>query len=217
MYNAIGHNIKETAEAATLLVLDRIQSIIQVNVARLDSRVTNDNTLITNLTTQYAQLNNQVQQILLSTQTGNSQRQPKMAEPPKFSGESKVKFGEWKDWVLLWFSHKNVIMDKQQITMALAHLTSSAACYMKPWIERLESGQTIGTWDKFIQEMKVQYSQRNEKEGAKNEITALFKNKTLASKNFIDYCKKFCTLGCICGYQDNFMINKLDRVMEDLL
>jgi hypothetical protein len=114
-------------------------------------------------------------------------------------------------------THKNVITDKAWITTALRRLTGPASKYMKPWIEKLMSGQTIGTWDEFTLEMEVQYGQKDEKEGAKNKIKALFDNKNLAHKNFIQYCEKFCTLSRIVNYTDDFMIDKLNLVMENRL
>ena len=47
------------------------------------------------------------------------------------------------------------------------------------------------TWGDFAQELKNIYGQRDDKEGAKKELTALWVNKDLARKNFIKYTERY--------------------------
>ena len=142
-------------------------------------------------------------------------RHPKLADPPEFNGtDGKVKFTEWLNKLNLWLVHEKITSDAMKITAAMGKLSGAAASYMEPWIEALTTGQTLGTWAEFLAELKVQYGQKDEKEGAKKEITALFNNTDLARKNFIKYAEKFRTLGRLSGYTDGLLIEKLELVID---
>jgi len=60
---------------------------------------------------------------------------------------------------------------------------------MKSYYDKVQAGQGIGSWGDFAQELKNIYRQRNDKEGAKKELTALWVNKDLAKKNFVKYAE----------------------------
>jgi hypothetical protein len=92
-------------DAATIVLnqLNQVESTLEdkdstctTELANLRTQLTNSDSNIANLNMQYTTLNTQVQQIPVSTQTGSSQRQPKMSKLPEFLGKpnSKVKFGE---------------------------------------------------------------------------------------------------------------------------
>ncbi|KAF7964706.1 hypothetical protein HWV62_4041 [Athelia sp. TMB] len=143
---------------------------------------------VANLSSQVANLNTQM--------SSKGTRQPKIGEPPEFNGaDGKVKFQEWMNKIQLWVVHEDIVTDRHGITVAMNKLSGSAAQYMEPWIEKLTTGQTIGLWKEFVHELTIQYGQRDEKEGAKKELTALFINTDLAHKNFVKYAEKFRTLG----------------------
>ncbi|KAF9798155.1 hypothetical protein IEO21_10785 [Rhodonia placenta] len=102
----------------------------------------------------------QVDALPASTGSGHS-RQPKIGEPPAFKGsEDKTKLEEWLDLI-----------------------------YMKSYYVKMREGKDLGTWKAFVAELAQIYGQRNDKEGAKKEITALFINKDLASKDFVKYAE----------------------------
>lgn len=177
------------------------------DVKKLEALLRTDNSLLMNL-------DQQIRQLPL-TQGGGSSRQPKIGEPPEFNGtDGKVKFPEWLSKIELWIVHEGVATDRQRIAVAMNKLSGAAAQYMEPWIKKLTSGGSIGTWDEFILELKVQYGRRDEKEGSKKELNTLFGNTDLAHKNFVKFAEKFRTLGRISGYEDQFLIEKLDHVIE---
>lgn len=161
-------------------------------------------------------LSTQLNQMPLSSQTGgHSGRKPKIGEPPEFNGvDGKVTFHEWLNKIDLWIVHEDIVTDRHRITVAMNRLTGAASKYMEPWIKTLTSGGIIGTWAEFVNELNAQYGQHDDKEGAKKELTALFNNKDLATKNFIKYDERFRTLGRITGYDDELLIDKLDHVIE---
>lgn len=209
---------KQYHEQVTQAILDCIDYV--ANDLNDDNLTTNDEleklrTLVNTDNALLSTLNNQVQQIPVSTQTGSSSRQPKIGEPPEFSGTGeKVKFTEWMNKITLWIVHENIVTDKARISVAMGKLSGPAAQYMEPWIKKLTTGQAIGTWDEFVDELKVQYGQKDEKEGAKKELTALFSNKDLAHKDFTRYAERFRTLGRLTGYDDELLIDKLLHVIE---
>ncbi|OSX63664.1 hypothetical protein POSPLADRAFT_1055731 [Postia placenta MAD-698-R-SB12] len=133
----------------------------------------------------------QVDALPASTGSGHS-RQPKIGEPPAFKGsEDKTKLEEWLDLILQGPAHQ----------------------YMKSYYVKMREGKDLGTWKAFVAELAQIYGQRDDKEGAKKEITALFINKDLASKDFVKYAERFRTLGRLTEYDDSLLIDKLREVI----
>ena len=64
---------------------------------------------------------------------------------------------------------------------------------------------------------KVEYRQRDNKEGAKKELMALWINKDLARKNFVKYAEQYRTLARIVNYSNEVHINKIKEVIPDEL
>ena len=64
-------------------------------------------------------------------------------------------------------------MDDQKIVCTLTRLRAPASTYMKSYYNKVQAGQGVGSWDNFVQELKNIYRQRNDKEEAKKELTAL--------------------------------------------
>ena len=151
-----------------------------------------------------------------STSGSGNGRQPKIAEPPAFTGaEDKITLHEWLRLVTLWISHEGVTDDQKRIVVALSLLKGAAHKYMSSYYDKLEAGQSVGTWANFKNELVQIYGQRDDKEGAKKELTALFNNKDLATKNFVKYAEKFRTLGRLSGYDDALLIEKLRLVIDN--
>lgn len=156
----------------------------------------------------------QIQQIPASA--GSSSRQPKIGEPPKFSGADKKSNGlkEWLQQLGLWIAHEGIVTDHQKIVTALSRLEGPAAKYMSHYYDKVESGENTGTWAMFKDELRSIYGQRDDKEGAKKELTSLFENKSLAHKDFIKYAERFRTLARIAGYESSLLIEKLHDVLQ---
>jgi len=64
---------------------------------------------------------------------------------------------------------------------------------------------------------KVEYRQRDNKEGAKKELMALWINKDLARKNFVKYAEQYRTLARIVNYSNEVHIDKIKEVIPDKL
>ncbi|EED85979.1 predicted protein [Postia placenta Mad-698-R] len=155
----------------------------------------------------------QVDALPALTGSGHS-HQPKIGEPPAFKGsEDKTKLEEWLDLIVLWCEHEGVATDKQRIVMALLKLQGPAHHYMKSYYVKMQEGKDLGTWKAFVAELAQIYRQRDDKEGAKKEITMLFINKDLASKDFVKYAERFRTLGRLTEYDDSLLIDKLREVI----
>ncbi|EED85540.1 predicted protein [Postia placenta Mad-698-R] len=135
-------------------------------------------------------------------------------QPPAFKGsEDKTKLEEWLDLIVLWCEHEGVATDKQRIVTALSKLQGPAHQYMKSYYVKMREGKDLGTWKAFVAELAQIYGQRDDKEGAKKEITSLFINKDLASKDFVKYAERFRTLGHLTEYDDSLLIDKLREVI----
>jgi len=76
---------------------------------------------------------------------------------------------------------------------------------------------SVSSWGNFVQELKNIYRQRDNKEGAKKELTVLWVNKDLARKNFVKYTEQYRMLARIVNYSNKVHINKIEEVILDKL
>jgi len=88
---------------------------------------------------------------------------------------------------------------------------------MKLYYDKVQTGLSVGSWGNFAQELKNIYRQRDDKKGAKKELTALWVNKDLARKNFVKYAEQYRTLARIVNYSDEVHIDKMKEVISDKL
>jgi len=88
---------------------------------------------------------------------------------------------------------------------------------MKSYYNKVQTEQGVGSWGDFAQELKNIYRQRDDKEGAKEELTVLWVNKDLAKKNFVKYAERYRTLARIVNYINEVHINKMKEVIPDEL
>ena len=58
-----------------------------------------------------------------------------------------------------------------------------------------------------IEELKLRYGPRDEKEGAIKEFTILLLYTKLAHKNFVRYAERFRALGSITGFDNELLID----------
>lgn len=145
-------------------------------------------------------------------------RGPKVPDPPTFSGtDNKMTLEDWMNQVALYCSSLGIVTDHQRIVTALTRLRSPATNYMRKYFDDTRLGNDLGSWDNFANELNAIYGRRDNKEGAKNEITHLWTNKSLASKDFIKYAEQYRTLARIVDYQDSIHIDKLRDVISQEL
>jgi len=74
---------------------------------------------------------------------------------------------------------------------ALTRLRAPASTYIKVYFDKVQSEANLGSWGDFAQELKNIYEQRDNKEGAKKELTTLWFNRDLAKKNFVKYVERY--------------------------
>jgi len=98
----------------------------------------------------------------------------KVPEPPIFAGsENKMHLHDWLSQITLYCSVFSIIANDQKIICALTRLRASTSTYMKSYYDKVQAGQDVGSWGDFAQELKNIYKQRDDKKGAKKELTAL--------------------------------------------
>ena len=124
---------------------------------------------------------------------------------------------DWLSQIALYCSASGIITDDQKIVCALTRLRAPASTYMKSYYDKVQVGQNVGSWGDFAQELKNIYRQRDDKEGAKKELTALWVNKDLAKKNFVKYAEQYRTLVRIVNYSDEVHIDKMKEVIPNEL
>jgi len=114
----------------------------------------------------------------------------KVPEPPTFAGlENKMHLHDWLSQITLYCLASGITLNSQKIVCALTRLRASASTYMKSYFDKIQAELDVGSWGDFAQELKNIYRQRDDKEGAKKELTALWVNKDLAKKNFVKYAE----------------------------
>jgi len=149
---------------------------------------------------------------------GNITSKTKVQELPTFTGsENKIHLHNWLSQIALYCSASGIITDNQKIMCALTRLHTPASTYMKSYYDKVQAGQGIGSWGDFAQELKNIYRQRDNKEGAKKKLMALWINKDLAKKNFVKYAEQYRTLTRIVNYSDEVYINKMKEVIPNKL
>ena len=144
-----------------------------------------------------------------------SGRKLKIPEPGRFSGgdNKSSNLKEWLNQVALYCSQEDYVTDKQKIVVALSRLEGAALKYMGSYFNKLEAGEDIGSWTSFRKELQSIYGMRDEREGARKELTELFKDNNLAHKDFVRYAEKFRTLARLAEYDDTLLIEKLRDVI----
>ena len=128
-----------------------------------------------------------------------------------------MQLNDWLNQMALYYSESSIIHDDQKIVYALTCLCALASTYMKVYFDKVQSGANLGSWSDFTQELKNIYGQRDDKEGAKKKLTALWVNKDLAKKNFVKYVERYQILTRIVNYTDEVHIDKLKEVVPDKL
>ncbi|THU85231.1 hypothetical protein K435DRAFT_806078 [Dendrothele bispora CBS 962.96] len=129
---------------------------------------------------------------------GSGHKASKIPDPPTFSGsDNKMTLEDWLNQVALYCTHNGIATDHQRIS----------------YYDKVRLGQDLGSWLNFVKELNQIYGKRDDNEGAKDEITALWSNKGLPSKDFIKYAEQYRTLACILDYQDGLHIDKLRDVI----
>jgi len=162
--------------------------------------------------------NVQLQAELTSLSESNTIAKTKVPEPPTFAGlENKMQLNDWLNQMALYCSALSIICDDQKIVHALTCLHTPASTYMKVYFDKVQSEANLGSWSDFAQELKNIYGQRDDKERAKKELTALWVNRDLAKKNFVKYVERYRTLARIVNYTDEVHIDKLKEVVPDEL
>lgn len=167
----------------------------------------------------YDLLKRQLDQLPADAGNGGSGRQPKMPDPPTFSGsgESKSTLEDWLNHVTLYCSSVGIVTDKQKIIYALGRLRSPATTYMRSYFDKNRENKDLGSWDDFIKELWGIYGQLDESSGAKDEIAKLWENKHLAKEDFLKYAEQYKTLARLVDYEDKLHIDKLfDVIPQDL-
>ena len=86
---------------------------------------------------------------------------------------------DWLSQIALYCLASGIIADNQKIVCTLTRLRAPASTYIKSYYDKVQTGQGVGSWSDFAQELKNIYGQRDDKEEAKKELMALWVNKDL--------------------------------------
>ena len=105
---------------------------------------------------------------------GNIASKTKVPEPPIFvASENKMQLHDWLSQIALYCLASGITANNQKIICALTCLHAPTSIYMKLYYDKVQVGQSVGSWSNFAQELKNIYRQRDDKKGAKKELMAL--------------------------------------------
>ncbi|KZT01709.1 uncharacterized protein LAESUDRAFT_763571 [Laetiporus sulphureus 93-53] len=79
----------------------------------------------------------------------------KIAEPPHYSGKGSLE--DWLQQLGIWMRWNEINDDEHKITTALLHLEGGAFTYMSEYATRAAAQQALGTWEDFVNILKVNY------------------------------------------------------------
>ncbi|KZT03153.1 uncharacterized protein LAESUDRAFT_762142 [Laetiporus sulphureus 93-53] len=79
----------------------------------------------------------------------------KIAEPPHYSGKGSLE--DWLQQLSIWMRWNEINDDEHKITTALLHLEGGAFTYMSKYATRAAAQQALGTWEDFVNILKVNY------------------------------------------------------------
>ncbi|KZT01015.1 uncharacterized protein LAESUDRAFT_798573, partial [Laetiporus sulphureus 93-53] len=79
----------------------------------------------------------------------------KIAEPPHYSGKGSLE--DWLQQLGIWMRWNEINDDEHKITTALLHLEGGAFTYMSEYATRAAARQALGTWEDFVNILKVNY------------------------------------------------------------
>ena len=187
----------------------------QAREAKLSEQIANLLRLVTNLTavttSHTTQLTDAAQGI--TTVDARSPRYPKLPDPPTYNGsDNKGDLESWLNQVVLFCLAQGIVVDKLRIVTALTHLRGPAEKYMMSYFDKNTKGEDLGSWTDFVDQLKGIYGKKDDKQGAKEEITKLW-TKNLAEKDFIKYTEQYRTLARIVEYEDIIHLDKLRAVI----
>ena len=141
---------------------------------------------------------------------------PKMPDPPTFSGSNnKADLTDWLNKVSLYNKHMAIVSDSQRIVFALSRIDAPAAKYLRSYYDKVREDKPLGTWENFVKELQGLYGQKDEKEGAKKEMDELWKNKSMATDDFVKYSERYKTLASMLDYSDEMHIDRLNKVISE--
>ena len=161
-----------------------------------------------------AEYKRQVDELPADIGSGAGGRMPKIPEPKTYKGTADNKpLDDWLNQIALYCAHQGIVTDKQKIVIALLRIEHPAALTVRSYLDKVLAGQDVGSWDDFVSYLRSMYGQRDEKEGAKDELTKLWENKSLAARDFIKYAEQYKTLASMLDYEDKIHIDKLENVM----
>ncbi|KZT12451.1 uncharacterized protein LAESUDRAFT_753531 [Laetiporus sulphureus 93-53] len=79
----------------------------------------------------------------------------KIAEPLHYSGKGSLE--DWLQQLGIWMRWNEINDDEHKITMALLHLEGGTFTYMSEYATRAAAQQALGTWEDFVNILKVNY------------------------------------------------------------
>ena len=184
----------------------------------LDNYMSGINTHIQNINATNTRQDNafaHLQTVLNAQPGGQTGRIPKIPDPTKFKGGKDETFEDWLNQINLWIAHQRITDDRQKMVIALGAIEGPPAKFMSDYYEKVSTGQNMGTWVDFLNQLKATYGNKDKVRGANDELENLFRDKHLASSNFLTFMSQVRALAKIgtLAQNEEYMITKLREVI----
>lgn len=140
----------------------------------------------------------------------SSKSRPKVADPPKYKGNksSDITLEQWLQKLGVWFRYQGIVLDDDKITTALMYLEGGAHSYMDDYAEKAALGDTLGTWQNFIDRLKSGYRQLSPEKSAQQSLDELCSKQHSSMATFAEGFRLHAVKS---GYSDVELIRRIDQ------
>ncbi|KZT04197.1 uncharacterized protein LAESUDRAFT_761322 [Laetiporus sulphureus 93-53] len=171
VYNVLGNKMYEHKKAFESLIQNNKsehrlkEGMLQMEIGKLKDRILVQDAHMTVLNdeltgTQVAMLDTGKE--MMEIKAANIKLRHELASlkasgvtPPHYSGKGSLE--DWLQQLGIWMWWNEINDDEHKITMALLHLEGGAFTYMSEYATRAAARQALGTWEDFINILKVNY------------------------------------------------------------
>jgi hypothetical protein len=132
---------------------------------------------------------------------------PDIGKPTAFTGKGQ-NFEEWLTKVINYFTYYSVSSDQQKIILSMSFLSGDALTFMNKYNLRTNAGEPLGTFQEFVQDLKVGYGERTPERTAQDKLDATCKKNFDSMQRFAE---KFRSLAVQSGLSDKDLIYRISE------
>ncbi|KZT03509.1 uncharacterized protein LAESUDRAFT_761861 [Laetiporus sulphureus 93-53] len=115
----------------------------------------------------------------------------KIVEPPHYSGKGSLE--DWLQQLSIWMRWNEINDNERKITTALLHLEGGAFTYMSEYMTKAAAWQALGTWENFVDILKVNYRTLDPDKNAQQHLKKICAKTYLTMVSFAEKFHQWAT------------------------